>query len=100
MTCTSQEIVRLADRTGFRVLLPTYPLAPENSWPSQLHTALDVVGSVTGPVVLADASAGGHLALVAALQLRRRGKHLAGLVLLSPNTVSYALSGRAMLAAR
>lgn len=76
----------LAAATGLAVLLPRYPLAPENPWPSQLDAAVAVCERLAGSVVLAGDSAGGHLALVTALELRQRGVALAGLLLLSPNT--------------
>ncbi len=88
----------LAQRTGLQVLLPAYPLAPEQRWPAQLEAALATVQALAqqpdaGPIVLAGDSAGSHLALVAALALARRGQPLAGLLLLSPNTDRSGLSG-------
>ncbi|AVO50749.1 alpha/beta hydrolase [Melaminivora suipulveris] len=87
----------LARRTGLQVLLPAYPLAPEQRWPAQLDAALDAVQTLAqqpgaGPIVLAGDSAGGHLALVTALELARRGQALAGLLLFSPNTDRSGLS--------
>lgn len=76
----------LAAATGLSVVLPSYPLAPEHVWPSQLDAAMAACEEATGPVVLAGDSAGGHLALVTALALARRGAELAGLMLFSPNT--------------
>lgn len=76
----------LAEATGFGVVMPAYPLAPEHKWPAQLTAALSAVAEISGPVVLAGDSAGGHLALVTALELQRRGRTLAGLMLFSPNT--------------
>ena len=82
----------LAEATGLSVILPGYPLAPEDVWPAQLEAALAAVAAATPPVVLAGDSAGGHLALVTALELARRGGHVAGLILFSPNTDRTGLS--------
>ena len=82
----------LAELTGLAVTMPAYPLAPEHPWPAQLDAAMAAVGQAQGPVVLAGDSAGGHLALVTALESRRRGVELAGLVLFSPNTDRTGLS--------
>lgn len=86
----------LAQRTGLHVVLAAYPLAPEHHWPAQLEAAMksvrDVTRDVSESVVLAGDSAGGHLALVTALELARQGKRVAGLVLFSPNTDRSGLS--------
>lgn len=82
----------LAELTGLSVVLPAYPLAPEHTWPSQLEAALAAFAQAAAPVVLAGDSAGGHLALVTALELRRRGADVAGLLLFSPNTDRTGLS--------
>lgn len=82
----------LARRTGADVLLPKYPLAPENRWPAQLKLAITAAKSPGLPVILAGDSAGGHLALTAALELARLGFPPAGLVLFSPNTDRSGLS--------
>src|SRR5699024_50070 len=76
----------LAARAGLRVVLPCYPLAPEQRWPAQLQAALAAVDEQPDPLLLAGDSAGGHLALVTALACARRGRRLAGLILFSPNT--------------
>jgi len=76
----------LAERTGLRVVLPSYPLAPEQRWPAQLQAALAAVAEHPDPLFLAGDSAGGHLALVTALACARRGRPLAGLILFAPNT--------------
>ena len=94
---------RLSTMLGVPVLLPRYPLAPERRWPAQLDHALSIAGQALaapsprtsdgqGRVVLAGDSAGGHLALVAALELARRGRPPAGLLLLAPNTDRTGLS--------
>ncbi len=82
----------LAWRTGWRVLLPAYPLAPEHVWPAQLDSVVDLVRGIEGTVVLAGDSAGGHLALVVALALSRQDNPVAGLLLFSPNTDRSGLS--------
>ena len=71
----------LAER-GLRVVMPTYRLAPEHLWPAQLTDALAVVDDLEKPL-LAGISAGGHLALNAALA---RPGRVGALAVLSPNT--------------
>lgn len=71
------------------VFLPRYRLAPEHPWPAQLEDALAVVRALQDrgrKVALAGDSAGGHLALTAALALAREGRPVAALALCSPNT--------------
>ena len=81
--------VYLADTHGLTVLLPRYRLAPEHRWPAQISDALDVLP--TGrDIILAGDSAGGHLALVAALQVPGRVRKL---LLFSPNTDRTGRSG-------
>ena len=82
----------LVARTGLDVFAPVLPLAPEHPWPAQLDTALAAVEAARDPFVLSGDSAGGHLALVAALETARRGRPAAGLVLFSPNTDRSGLS--------
>lgn len=94
---THERIGRaLAQRSGLRVVLPAYPLAPEARWPAQLDAAVVAVRREArahdAPVLLAGDSAGGHLALVTALALARVGKPVAGLLLFSPNTDRSGLS--------
>lgn len=79
----------IAAMTGEYVFLPCYRLAPEHPWPAQLDDALAVVRAVQGAggrVALGGDSAGGHLALTAALALAREGRPVAALGLCSPNT--------------
>jgi len=64
------------------VILPAYRLAPEHPWPAPLDDLLAVLDAL-GPVDLGGDSAGGQLALLAAL--RRPGK-VRRLFLISPNT--------------
>lgn len=82
----------LAEAAGLPVVLPTYPLAPENPWPAQLDAALAACDEVTGELILSGDSAGGHLAIVTALERARRGAPVAGLILFSPNTDRSGLS--------
>ena len=67
---------------GLRVVLPSYRLASEHPWPAQLADALAAIDAADVPL-LAGISAGGHLALNAALARPGRVRALA---LLSPNT--------------
>ena len=75
----------LARTHGMRVTLPRYRLAPEHPWPAAFEDALAAVEGRTLPILAGD-SAGGHLALVTALELSRQGRPAAGLMLFSPNT--------------
>lgn len=79
----------LAERVGAAVFVPRYRLAPEHPWPAQREDALAVVRALQdagGRVALVGDSAGGHLALVAALALARGDRPVDALVLFSPNT--------------
>jgi acetyl esterase/lipase len=69
---------------GLEVRMPAYPLAPEFVWPAQLDAALAALPA--GRFVLAGDSAGGHLALVTALEIARGGRPAEALLLASPNT--------------
>ena len=83
----------LAEMTGTAVTLPRYRRAPEHVWPAPLEDALAVLRAQQDTrTVLVGGSAGGHLALNAALALARAGTPLDGLVLLSPNTDRSGLS--------
>ena len=74
---------------GLRVVLPRYRLAPEHPWPAMLHDALAAIDALDGPVALGGDSAGGHLALNAALA---RPGRASALVAFSPNTDRTGLS--------
>ena len=84
---------RLAVGIGGEILLPRYPLAPEARWPAQLDHALAVCAAFPGTALIGD-SAGGHLALVAALALARAGTPPPALALFSPNTDRSGLNAR------
>ena len=74
---------RLADYLGAPVFSPAYPLAPEATWPTPLDAVLSLIDALDTPVTLIGSSAGGHLALNAAL---RRPGRIRALALFSPNT--------------
>ena len=80
----------LSARTGCRVVLPEYRLAPEHPHPAALEDARAVMKALSGqdqpgPVLVSGDSAGGGLALALILSLRDEGQELpAGCILLSP----------------
>jgi len=82
----------LSARAGCRVVLPEYRLAPEHPFPAAVDDARAVVSAVlgedaSGTVVVSGDSAGGGLALGAALALPGTpdgAARLAGCILLSP----------------
>jgi len=85
----------LAARTGGRVVLPEYRLAPEHPHPAALHDARAVITALSGQVkpgsiVVSGDSAGAGLALALTLSLRDAGHEdaaqqlPAGCILLSP----------------
>ena len=80
----------LSLRTGCRVVLPEYRLAPEHPHPAGLEDARTVMKALSGqdqtrPVLVSGDSAGGGLALALVLSLRDEGQELpAGCILLSP----------------
>lgn len=77
----------LANRTGATLVLPDYRLAPEHPCPAAVDDVCAVVLALAGrgPIVLAGESAGGGLALAAALALRDEpGVAVVGLVLHCP----------------
>ena len=80
----------LSAKTGCRVVLPEYRLAPEHPYPAALRDARAIMTAVsdeaeTGSVVVSGDSAGGGLALALVLSLRDEGQELpAGCILLSP----------------
>lgn len=82
----------LTARTGCRVVLPGYRLAPEHPYPAAVDDARAVLSAVLreaapGTVIVSGDSAGGGLALGAALALSGApdgAARLAGCILLSP----------------
>jgi epsilon-lactone hydrolase len=80
----------LSARTGCRVVLPEYCLAPEHPHPAALDDAHAIWAELSGQagpgaVVVSGDSAGGGLALALILALRDEGRDLpAGCILLSP----------------
>ena len=81
---------QLSARTGCRVVLPEYRLAPEHPYPAALQDARAVMSALSGlgadgPVVVSGDSAGGGLALALVLSMRDEGQEPpAGAILLSP----------------
>lgn len=80
----------LSARTGCRVVLPEYRLAPEDPYPAALQDARAVMAALSregkpGQILVSGDSAGGGLALALILSLRDEGQELpAGCILLSP----------------
>ena len=80
----------LSARTGCRVVLPEYRLAPEHPYPAALQDSRAVLKALSGEagpgsLVVSGDSAGGGLALSVILSLRDEGQELpAGCILLSP----------------
>lgn len=74
---------RVAEMAARPVVMPQYRLAPEHPWPAPLHDVLAVLDAWPGAIDMAGDSAGGHLALLAALRRPGRVRRLA---LISPNT--------------
>jgi len=67
---------RLATALDARIVLPTYPLAPEHTWRDSFEPLASLVArwaGAPGGAVLAGDSAGGGYALALALALRDRG---------------------------
>jgi monoterpene epsilon-lactone hydrolase len=80
----------LAAKTGCRVILPEYRLAPEHPFPAAFEDADTILAEVCGEagaasVVVSGDSAGGGLALAVLMARRDAGREpLAGGILLSP----------------
>jgi monoterpene epsilon-lactone hydrolase len=77
---------RLADRSGRRVVLPYYPLAPENPFPAALHAVAAVYRNLSDPAgtIIAGDSAGGGLTAALCILAARAGQRPAGAILVSP----------------
>ena len=83
----------ISEKSGARVLLPEYRLAPEDPFPAALEDALSVYSwllqneTSAENIFLAGDSAGGGLSLAMTLALRDEGRPLpAGIICLSPWT--------------
>ena len=86
-----EQSARLSRAAGARVVTLDYRLAPEHPFPAALDDTVNAYlelldhGVNAGTTVIAGDSAGGNLALAAAMRLRDRQKPLpAGLALISP----------------
>jgi len=75
---------QIATEVGATVLLPIYPLVPFGTAEEARAGIVDLVTSAAAPVVLAGDSAGGQIALSAALSLRDAGVVVARTLLVSP----------------
>jgi epsilon-lactone hydrolase len=77
---------RLASACGLEVRLPDYALAPERPFPAALHDAMAAVEASAdgGPLFVSGDSAGGGLALSAALLAQQSGARIEGVALFSP----------------
>jgi acetyl esterase/lipase len=76
----------LAREVGAAVYVPDYRLAPEHPYPAALDDAVAAYLELDGPIAIAGDSAGGGLAVAAALRLAAQGVHPAALALISPWT--------------
>ena len=76
----------LAARSGRRIVLPFYPLAPEQPFPAALHAIAAVFRGLPDPAdtVIAGDSAGGGLAAALCILAARAGQRPAGAMLVSP----------------
>ncbi|TRO97051.1 alpha/beta hydrolase [Glycocaulis profundi] len=93
-------ISRLAASFELKTFAPDYRLAPENPFPAGLDDAVAAIRAAReetgGPIVLAGDSAGGGLALAAAIRLRQLGLDLPeAMILFSPWT-DLSLSGESV----
>lgn len=79
----SAMIAALSKRLAAPILVPRYRLAPEHVWPAPIEDVLACIDAMTAPVGLIGDSAGGMLALNAAIS---RPQQVDRLALLSPNT--------------
>jgi acetyl esterase len=82
------QVRRLAAATAATVVAVDYRLAPEHPWPAAVDDAVGVIAQLAGggtPIAVAGDSAGGLIAILAALRLRSEVPLLAQL-LVCPNT--------------
>ena len=76
----------IADRSGRRIVLPFYPLAPEAPFPGAIHAIAAVFRALPdlGATVVAGDSAGGGLAAALCILAARAVQRPAGMVMVSP----------------
>ena len=76
----------IADQAGRRIILPFYPLAPENPFPAALHSIVAVYRSLENrqTAVIAGDSAGGGLTAALCILAARAGERPAGALMVSP----------------
>lgn len=79
-------VTRLATALKARIVLPDYPLAPENTWKTSYDAlvALAARWSGEGPLVIGGDSAGGGIALAVALGMRDEQVAVDRLLLIAP----------------
>lgn len=75
---------RLVERTGRRVIMPEYPLAPEATWREVVPPLVEYAATLGEDLAVIGDSAGGGLALAVTQGLRDRGATPKRLVLISP----------------
>jgi epsilon-lactone hydrolase len=92
-------VAYIAKAIGASILVPSYRRAPEHPYPAAHEDTLAVFRSVSDgsrPVIVGGDSAGGNLALAAAIALRDAGEPApAGMLLMSP-WVDLTLSGESI----
>ena len=77
---------RIADQAERRIILPFYPLAPENPFPAALHGIVAVYRAMENrqSAVIAGDSAGGGLTAALCILAAQAGERPAGAILVSP----------------
>ncbi|MCP1470318.1 acetyl esterase/lipase [Sphingobium sp. OAS761] len=77
---------RIADLSGRRIVLPFYPLAPENPFPAALHDIVGIYRALPDPAstVIAGDSAGGGLTAALCILAARAGQRPAAAIMVSP----------------
>ena len=81
-------IAQIAAESATTVVVPIYGLVPFGTAEEARRGVVDLVASSTGPVALAGDSAGGQIALSAALSLRDAGVVVPRTVLIAPRSTS------------